>query len=483
VCAACTRNHILCDWTERKLSNAESVTLEYVSSPNPSQRSRAFSVSSNASLEVQSPSSEVGGNLILITGQYVANLNLAAYGVKSSREADLLRHAVQNIFPTLISIYADPGFRQPETWIASSSQPRPLKEALLALSSLHVSKKGASQDPMALGYYSSSVQDLRRQVGYRSMTGSEDHLLMNVVWFYIFEIWGLRLDHLVGAATHLKGALQILKLRQSSNVGIQNGIPNAMDRLCAESVLYNLGNMAFFDKSLCLLPISKVRDVLGPLLAEPSFPNASSIANAPVLGVPAAEMYFLVLEVSQLSHCTPFSDKDRARGTEILEILEKLRMYPDNSPFATPTDIHTQLMYEAAYLYVLAAKTLLFLLLNPNTSHTHCTIQGYASQAMSILRTGVMGQPCKQFFCWPLLILSSVLELLEDISFMHHELQAAWRISSCGNVLVVLQVFETLTQRRLAGERVNTIDYLGILQGKSTPSIFDSIQDRIIENS
>jgi hypothetical protein len=241
--------------------------------------------------------------------------------------------------------------------------------------------------------------------------------------------------------------------------------------------------MAFFDKSLCSLPISKVRNILGPLLSKPSFPNDSGIANAPVLGVPAAEMFFLVLEVSQLSHCTPFSDMERARGIQILEILEKSRIYPNDSPFAPPLDSNTKLMSEAAYLYVLAAKTLLFLLLNPHSSHTHSTIQGYAIQAMSILRTGAMGQPCKQFFCWPLLILSSVLEPLEDIAFIHHELQAAWRLSSCGNVLVVLQVFETLTQRRLAGEQVNTIDYLSILQGKSSPGIFDSIQDRIVENS
>jgi hypothetical protein len=40
---------------------------------------------------------------------------------------------------------------------------------------------------MALGYYSNSVQDLRKQVEYKIMTGSEDHLLMNVVWLYMFE--------------------------------------------------------------------------------------------------------------------------------------------------------------------------------------------------------------------------------------------------------------------------------------------------------
>jgi hypothetical protein len=132
-------------------------------------------------------SSVFEGNLSLITSQYVANLNLAAYGVRSSREADLLRHVVQNLFPTFISSYAHKGFRQQETWFTCSSQPRPLKDALLAISSLHVSNQRASQDPMALGYYSNSVQDLRKQVGYTTMTGSEDHLLMNVVWLYIFE--------------------------------------------------------------------------------------------------------------------------------------------------------------------------------------------------------------------------------------------------------------------------------------------------------
>lgn len=356
-------------------------------------------------------------------------------------------------------------------------------EALLALSSLHVSNKCASQDTMALGYYSNSVHDLRKQVGHKSMNGSEDHLLMNVVWFYIYEIWGLRLNRLVGAATHLKGALQILKLRQSSKVGIRNGIPNAIDRLCAESILYNLGNMAFFDRSLRSLPVAEVRDILGPLLEEPCFPNFSSIANAPVLGVPATEMYYLVLEVSQLSHCTPFTAKDRTRALHILGVLERSRIYPDNSPSVVPADIDSKVMYESAYLYVLAAKTLLFLLLNPNASHTHFTTQGYASQAMSILRTGVMAQPCKQFFCWPLLILSSVLEISEDIAFVYHELQTGWRSSGCGNVLVVLQIFETLIQRRLAGEQINSINYLALLQNTSSPKITDGIKNRVVEKA
>lgn len=411
-----------------------------------------------------------------IPGRHLTNLNLGAYGLKSSQEADLLRHLSQNLFPTLISSHAHPGFQQQGTLLSTTSEPRPLVDALLALSSLYLSNKSTYYDQRAVGYYSKSMHDLRKQVGNKSMSGSEDYLLMNVVWLYIFEIWAMRLDRRTGAAAHLKGALQILKLRQCSNLDTQN--TRAVDRLVAESCLYHLANMAFFDPSLTSLRVAEVRSILGPLLSKPPFPDSSSISNCPVLVVPA-EMYFLVLEVSQLSHCTPLSSENQARGLQLLGALGNLKI---QGPFAAlQMDSNTKIMYDAAYLYVLAAKSLLFQLLNPHTLHTHPTIQEHVSYAMAILRTGVMGEPCKQFFCWPLLILSSVLEYSDDIAFVHNELQAAWEISSCGNVLVVLQVFEAISRRRLAGENVNTLEFLKNLQGDMSTNMIDGIDDRVFE--
>ena len=104
-------------------------------------------------------------------------------------------------------------------------------------------------------------------------------------------------------------------------------------------------------------------------------------------------------------------------------------------------------MYDAAHLLVLGAKTLLFQLLN-HMSHTHHTIQNHISHAMSILRTGVMGQPCKQFFCSPLPILSSVLQYPEDIALVQNELQVAWEISA---VVMYLWFFKSSRPYRASG--------------------------------
>lgn len=87
-----------------------------------------------------------------------------------------------------MSRHAHPGFWKQGTWLSSSSGPRPLVDALLAISSLFLSNKSTYYDERAVGYYSKSLHDLGRQVGNKSTSGLEDYLLMNVVWLYIFEV-------------------------------------------------------------------------------------------------------------------------------------------------------------------------------------------------------------------------------------------------------------------------------------------------------
>jgi hypothetical protein len=288
----------------------------------------------------------------------------------------------------------------------------------------------------------------------------------------------MRLERRLGAAAHLRGALQILKLRQLSKVATQNGNVKAIDRLVAESCLYHLANVAFFDPSLTTLRVTEVRKIVEPLLSMSPFPNHSSLANCPVLVVPG-EMYFLVLEASQLSHCTPLASEDRTKALQLMTALDDLEPQHCAIPEAVAGDI--KVMYDSAHLWALAAKTLLFQLLHPHTPHTHHTVQMYVAYAMSILRTGVMGQPCKQFFCWPLLILSSVLQYADDIAFLHSELRVAWEMSSCGNVLVVLHVFEAITRRRMAGENVDSLGFLKNVQGGMCGTGINGIDDRVFE--
>lgn len=288
----------------------------------------------------------------------------------------------------------------------------------------------------------------------------------------------MRLERRLGAAAHLRGALQILKLRQLSNVATQNLNVKAIDRLVAESCLYHLANVAFFDRNLTTLRVTEVRKILEPLLSMSPFPNHSSLANCPVLVVPG-EMYFLVLEASQLSHCTSLTSEDRTKALQLMIALDDLQ--PQQCAISEAVDSDAKMMYDSAHLWMLAAKALLFQLLNPYTAHTHHTVQMYVAHTMSILRTGVMGQPCKQFFCWPLLILSSVLHYPDDIAFVHSELQVAWEMSSCGNVLVVLRVFEAISRRRMAGEKVDSLGFMRNVQKSMCGSGINDIDDRVTE--
>jgi hypothetical protein len=149
------------------------------------ETSRNSSISTSAET-IDEPYQDV--LMLALPNRQVARLNLAAYGLRSSQEADLLRHSSQNLFPSLISSHAHPGFQQQRLRLSNLSEPRPLVDALLAVSSLYLSNKSTYYDERAVGYYSNSLHDLGQQVGDRSISGVEDHLLMNVVWLYIFEV-------------------------------------------------------------------------------------------------------------------------------------------------------------------------------------------------------------------------------------------------------------------------------------------------------
>lgn len=62
------------------------------------------------------------------------------------------------------------------------------RDALFAVSSLHLSNRLPEYGTQAMRYYSESVHQLREQVDNRSIHGFEDHLIMTVVWLYIFEV-------------------------------------------------------------------------------------------------------------------------------------------------------------------------------------------------------------------------------------------------------------------------------------------------------
>ena len=167
----------------------DTVYLEAPSSPSSFQSSRKRSINTDGVSETASPASSHADDLALVLPKlYVSELNLAAYGLKSALEADLLRYIFQTFLPTLVSSHTHPGFLQQGSLLAPASKSRPLIEALLAMSSLHSSSNVHSNNTKALGYYSNSIHVLREQVDSKAMTGSEDHLLIHVVWLYMFEV-------------------------------------------------------------------------------------------------------------------------------------------------------------------------------------------------------------------------------------------------------------------------------------------------------
>ena len=64
----------------------------------------------------------------------------------------------------------------------------PVKDALLAVSSLHLSNRHPEYSAQAMCYYSASVHQLRELVENDSVDGFKDNLIMTIVLLYIFEV-------------------------------------------------------------------------------------------------------------------------------------------------------------------------------------------------------------------------------------------------------------------------------------------------------
>lgn len=72
--------------------------------------------------------------------------------------------------------------------LMSRMDEHPVKDALLAVSSLHLSTRHPEYGAQAIHYYSESVHRLRGVVESGCIDGLEDQLIMTVVWLYIFEV-------------------------------------------------------------------------------------------------------------------------------------------------------------------------------------------------------------------------------------------------------------------------------------------------------
>ena len=112
----------------------------------------------------------------------------ALFGLQSDEESHLLHHFMNYSLPTLLGDHAHPVFKEESLLLLSTMHVGPVRDAIFAISSRHLSNRKPEFGAQAIRYYSESVHLLREQVEENAVDGFDDLLIMTVVWLYIFEV-------------------------------------------------------------------------------------------------------------------------------------------------------------------------------------------------------------------------------------------------------------------------------------------------------
>ncbi|KAK5289003.1 hypothetical protein LTR55_010249 [Exophiala xenobiotica] len=225
---------------------------------------------------------------------------------------------------------------------------------------------------VSLRYYTQAVRQVNRVLATSDWAceSPSDHLLTTVIFLYINALWGPDLEH--DASKHVAGAMHLLKLRYSSNNASSSlSMTRPFDRITAESVLYQAFLLSMRRPFAVDFQIDHhFLASTEHILESPTFQDASSAANSPVLGVPLP-LYRLILDVIHLGNsphgvdAQTFSKLKREMKyweTVAIEVDDDCRI--SQSPASTlcppsPPHQHPHPHPEALALYVLAGSLLL----------------------------------------------------------------------------------------------------------------------------
>ncbi|KIW60114.1 hypothetical protein PV05_00355 [Exophiala xenobiotica] len=248
-----------------------------------------------------------------------------------------------------------------------------VKCAILACcaSNRYMLDRDPSLREVSLRYYTQAVRQVNRVLTTSDWAceSPSDHLLTTVIFLYINALWGPDLEH--DASKHVAGAMHLLKLRYSSNNASSSlSMTRPFDRITAESVLYQAFLLSMRRPFAVDFQIDHhFLASTEHILESPTFQDASSAANSPVLGVPLP-LYRLILDVIQL--CNSPSGVDAQTSSQLkremkywetvaIEVDDDCRISqsPASTPCPSPPHQHPHPHPEALALYALAGSLLL----------------------------------------------------------------------------------------------------------------------------
>ena len=219
----------------------------------------------------------------------------------------------------------------------------------------------------------------------------------------------------------------------------------------AESILYHSAILSFhvdFDPHV----LSDFFDSVDYIYKSPSFTNAASWTNSPILGV-GSELYHVVCKISQLCRRTPLQPEDQLLLGPLADELRRAEKFEEQSASRHADDVMKLHCFNSSKLYVLASRIIIHKLRYPQVQATDDWVQVQVREAMDILESLPKAYGCEQYLCWPIFVIGCALIRDSDILLMRQTLKDIWQSTFCGDdtrASAALEAgWEVLRQRKL----------------------------------
>ncbi|EKG20754.1 hypothetical protein MPH_01921 [Macrophomina phaseolina MS6] len=288
----------------------------------------------------------------------------------SAHDESLFVFFNSHVLPSLARRHVDPVYQDQTTLCCIAYTCPWVMNALLSLSSHHLSWLRTRNGDPAVPYYAKAVRDLRRNM--TSMSANDDSLLVAITFLGLYE--ELRSDEFSDAMVHFKTSSRILRTRMSDLVkSCATSSQMVFLRMHAESAMYHLSTRAMF---LEQLPTEREWAQLQLYLQMRPAPGAAEWSESPLLGsIP--RLFTLILETTRLSRTVPLNEALMKKAQNCFDEIQKARIRLEHlkaKALAEQSDHEPTLELEIdciPRLYILALEIFLLKIMGPLTTRSN----------------------------------------------------------------------------------------------------------------
>jgi len=272
----------------------------------------------------------------------------------------------------------------------------------LGIAALRIGQNNENFTIEATKFYNPSVNAVSRSIKEGKVNGTEEWLLVLIAFMVIFET--SRFELCSNVMLHLGGLAQLFHIRK-----LKNALPDQrrpFHRIAAEAFAYHLATYSILYSAYEIDGVAQQftwTDLEGYDRVMP-YPEASELANSPVLGL-QFELFKNIFEITRLSRHTPLTPKDLTSAMEFKRQLDfnQQRLTRGLDFVAGEEEYESQ---EIALLYTLVAQIFLLKIMSPEITIQHPTVIHLLSQALVSVERCKVYAACNSFFCWPLTVLA-----------------------------------------------------------------------------